>query len=249
MGFTLRMENRALELSAVMRSECPEHAHLYIDRRNVRPWFSSPFLFERSAARVFLATNPGGHAESDLKDLRLEPGAYDCGESGLRTSPHNCWLDDVWAGSPVGQDKQRQVPVQRAFEALYGSQWESILRETPSFEVCPLRSSEVSLLPKRVWDESIDWCHEILEHLSPKFIVTNGNSERRSPWQAIQQMYRVDALEPLRVMERVSLKAGRITSGKLKGAMILGMPHLSRFGGEPLFGALREFGSVFGNQL
>lgn len=219
-----------------MRSECPTQAHLYIDGRNVRPWFSSPSLFESSAERVFLATNPGGQA--DCHPERLVPGAYDCGQSGRTASPHNCWLDDSWEGSPPGRDK-RQVPVQQAFNVLYGSDWASVLRNTPSFEVCPLRTAEVGLLPQGVWDKSIDWCREVLERVSPNTIVTNGNSEQRSPWGAIKRMYGVDELEPKPVMRNVSLKVGRITSGKLAGTKVIDVPHLSRFGCEPLYGALR----------
>lgn len=247
MSFTFKMEVRALELAKLMCRQCPKWEHLYTDGCNVRPWFSSTSLFEKSAQRVFLATNPGGLADSNLKNLRLEPGAYDCGESDpdRTASPHNCWLDDVWAGSPPGRDK-RQVPVQRAFEALYGSKWESILRNTPSFEVCPLRTANVNDLPEEVWSASIDWCRDVLEKIHPDTVITNGNGVGKSPWQAIKQMYGIQVLKkvPVNKNKSGSLKVGKLTSGKLKGAKIVGMPHLSQpqFRTPRLYEALRCVG-------
>ena len=236
--FAHHAEQRALCIGDIMRRERPQLAHLYADGRNLVPWFSAPCMFERPAERVFLATNPGGIPVNHRRCLR--PGDYDCERDGSVDCPWNLWLDEEW-GKPAGQS-HNQVAVKRAFDAMYGDGLgEQVLRSTPCFEVCPLRTHKAGDIPSAVWDASVVWCQEVLEHLRPKTIISNGNREgTRSAWAAVQQMYEFERIGEQRLFGSASLKWGRVTSGLLQGAILIGMPHVSRHRGRPLYNALRE---------
>ena len=236
--FAHRAEQRALRIGDVMRRERPQLAHLYADGRNLVPWFSAPCMFEGPAERVFLATNPGGDPENHRRCLR--PGDHDCERDGCVDGPWNLWLDEEW-GKPAGQS-HNQVAVKRAFDAMYGDGLgEQVLRSTPCFEVCPLRTHKAGDIPGAVWDASVVWCQEVLEHLRPKTIISNGNGERTpSAWSAVQQMYEFERIGERHLFGSAALKWGRVTGGPLQGAILIGMPHLSRMRGRPLYNALRE---------
>lgn len=242
--FAHRMEVRALSIGDVMCSARPQLAHLYNDGRNAVPWFSAPCMFEGPAERVFLATNPGGDPENYR--WRLRPRDYDCERDGCADGPRNRWLDEEW-GKPAGQS-HNQVAVKRAFDALYGDGLgEQVLRDTPCFEVCPLRTHKAGDIPGAVWDASIVWCQEVLEQLRPKTIISNGNREwTHSAWAAVQQMYQFERMGKRRLFGSASLKWGRVTGGPLDGAVLIGMPHLSRMRGRPLYNALRDLSTELG---
>ena len=242
--FAHRAEQRALLIGDIMSRERPQLAHLYADGRNAVPWFSAPCMFESQADRVFLATNPGGNP--DQHRSRLRPGAHNCERDGCASQRRNRWLDEEW-GKPAGQS-HNQVAVKRAFDALYGDGLgEQVLRDTPCFEVCPLRTHKAGDIPTAVWDASVVWCQEVLEHLRPKTIVSNGNREwTRSAWSAVQRMYEFERLGERRLFGTAALKWGRVTGGPLQGAILIGMPHLSRMRGRPLYNALRELRDELG---
>ena len=236
--FAERMEQRALAVADVMARVRPGLAHLYAGGRNVVPWFSSACMFEGAAERVFLATNPGG--SPDQYPWRLRPGEQQCDQDECADSPGNRWLDEEW-GKPAGQ-AHNQVAVKRAFDAMYGDGLgERVLRDTPCFEVCPLRTHRADDIPSAVWDASVPWCQEVLEHLQPKTIISNGNREwTLSAWSAVQRMYGFERMGERRLFGSAALKWGRVTSGPLRDAILVGMPHVSRHRGRPLYNALRE---------
>lgn len=243
--FAQRMEQRALGIADVMAKERPQLAHLYADGRNIVPWFSAPCMFEGPADRVFLATNPGGNPDHFTR--RLRPGTRDSAGDMSEGRRFNRWLDESWGeGKPKPAGEARnQVAVKRAFDALYGDGLgEQVLRDTPCFEVCPLRTYEARDIPYTVWDASVLWCHEVLEYLRPKTIISNGNREGvLSAWSAVQRMYGMYGFERLgkrQLFGNAALKWGRVTSGSLQGTILIGMPHLSRFGDRRLYNALRE---------
>ena len=236
--FAERMEQRALGVADVMARVRPGLAHLYAGGRNVVPWFSAPCMFERTAVRVFLATNPGGNPDAHPWTYSSE--GHVCGMNECADGPRNRWLDEEW-GKPAGQS-HNQVAVKRAFDALYGDGLgEQVLRDTPCFEVCPLRTHRAGDIPSAVWDASVPWCQEVLEHLQPKTIISNGNREGTlSAWSAVQRMYRFERMGERRLFGSAALKWGRVTSGPLRDAILVGMPHVSRHRGRPLYRALRE---------
>ena len=242
--FAHRMETRALGIGDVMRRARPQLAHLYADGRNAVPWFSAPCMFEGPAERVFLATNPGGDPENYR--WRLRPRDYDCERDGCVDGPRNRWLDEEW-GKPAGQS-HNQVAVKRAFDALYGDGLGAhVLRDTPCFEVCPLRTHKAGDIPGAVWDASVVWCQEVMEQLRPKTIISNGNGEStHSAWVAVQQMYQFERMGERRLFGSASLKWGHVTDGPLSGAVLIGMPHLSRMRGRPLYNALRDLSTELG---
>ena len=237
-------EQRALGIGDVMRRARPQLAHLYADGRNTVPWFSAPCMFEGPAERVFLATNPGGNP--DDYPWQLRPRDHDCDRDGCVGGPRNRWLDEEW-GKPAGQ-AHNQVAVKRAFDALYGDGLgEQVLRDTPCFEVCPLRTHKAGDIPGAVWDASVGWCQEVLEQLRPKTIISNGNGESKpSAWTAVQRMYQFERMGERRIFGSASLKWGRVTGGPLGGAILIGMPHLSRMRGRPLYNALRDLSAELG---
>ena len=237
-------EQRALSIGDVMRRARPQLAHLYDDGRNLVPWFSAPCMFEAPAERVFLATNPGGVPEHFPWQLR--PRDHDCEQDDCADRPWNRWLDEEW-GKPAGQ-AHNQVAVKRAFDALYGDGLgEQVLRDTPCFEVCPLRTHRADDIPSAVWDASIVWCQEVLEQLRPQTIISNGNGEStHSAWTAVQRMYKFERIGQRRLFGTASLKWGRVTGGPLGGAILIGMPHLSRTRGRPLYNALRDLSAELG---
>ncbi len=237
-------ELRALSIGDVMRRARPQLAHLYADGRNAVPWFSAPCMFEGPAERVFLATNPGGDPENYR--WRLRPRDYDCERDGCVDGPRNRWLDEEW-GKPAGQ-AHNQIAVKRAFDALYGDGLGAqVLRDTPCFEVCPLRTHKAGDIPGAVWDASVVWCQEVLEQLRPKTIISNGNREwTHSAWAAVQRMFQFERMGERRLFGSASLKWGRVTGGPLDGAVLIGMPHLSRMRGRPLYNALRDLSAELG---
>lgn len=239
--FAHRMEQWALQLNALMCRVDPSKAHLYADGRNMQPWYSAPCLFESPADRVFLAVNPGGAPSREYEPYSAT--AHDCDESGCRHGRFNAWLDQSWGGEPAGM-RRNQVAVLKAFQALYGErEGETTLRDTPCFEVCPLRTSKAKDLPEIVWRHSIEWCGAVLEQLRPKAIICNGNSEGRSPWAAVCSMYEVKTRGRKHLLAKGSLKWGRIAKGSLVGCSVIGVPHLSyvnQFGGSRVYDALRD---------
>lgn len=237
--FAHGMEQGALKLNELMCRVRPASAHLYTDGRNMKPWFSAPCLFESRAARVFLAVNPGG--EPSVREVPYRQLTHDCNAEGCRQKRFNAWLDESWEGEPAGK-MQNQIAVRSAFQALYGERkGATTLRSTPCFEVCPLRTANADKLPKEVWQQSIEWCQVVLERLRPRLVICNGNAEKGfSPWAAVCQMYKVETDGKQHLFNSASLKTGRIVTGPLTDAQVLGIPHLSRFGSGLVYRALHE---------
>ena len=239
-----RFEQSALNLNELMCSVKPESAHIYVDGRNMQPWFSAPCLFEQPADMVFMATHPGG--EPTGEEPPYQQTEHDCVVEDCDARRFNSWLDEPW-GDPPGEAKN-QVAVLNAFKALYGdANAESVLRDTPCFEVCPLRISRTNELPDDVWIASMGWSAGVLEHLRPKTIICNGNQAGwHSPWSAIDRIYGVEETASQPLFQGATLRLGIAMSGELKGAQVIGIPSLSRFGSGPVYDALREVGAELG---
>lgn len=184
----------------------------------IKPWYCSVRIIENGAKVAFIGANPGGGPQSEEDDkqrsiLRLP----------YENKKYNAWLDDThWENG--GEQQQRAIEVFRIF---FGPQRaERILRNAACFNVVPLRSKEVKDLSLETWKKGVSWCVDVLEHVSPKVIVCNGNGNRRSAWS----VFRLDIteLEERKIYNTFSLKRGRIACGKLAGALVIGLPHLSR---------------------
>ena len=206
----------------------------------VKCWYSAARLFDQGAKIAFIGINPGGggddHSQRDKDRGYLEK---------LYEDPnYNSWLDESWSDEPLGeagrQLKGHQFSAQRVFEILYGDDWEKVFRNTACFNVTPFRTPNINQLPREAWEASIPWFHQVIEHLKPKLIICNGNSEGRSPWGALRSIYSIDDVSKTTLYGVASLKQGIIQSAPLKNTRILALPHLTRFGNRNLFTELEK---------
>ena len=205
-------------------------------------WYNPRCMFENPVERVFAGVNPRLEGDS-WKNESLAYLNYECvGQI------HNEWIDGDWQGDgPKHQDL-----VQIAFEELYGrAHGVSVLRKTPCFNVLPLRSQSTYDTPLEAWCKAADWFATVLNHLRPRTIICNGNSEDyndepgKSPWGAIMREFKVELIrrmpyiagypaagpECLRGEPIVTVKVGQVTEGHLEGSTVIGLPQLTRFGG------------------
>lgn len=220
-SFARKMEERAGEIA----NSWPGYDS------DVKCWYNPRCLFEGTAERVVIGINP--RLESGTR--RGEDHSYLDFECNDQT--YNEWIDARWPGN--GSDHQAKL--HRVFRTLYGvDHWEQVLRSTPCFNVCPLRSESADDIPKWIWSESSDWSQEVLETLRPSTIICNGNAESgKSPWAFLKERFRVRKVRQTKV-QVASLKIGKIDRGILNGTDVIGLPQLTRFGNQPLMDALKD---------
>ena len=221
--FTDRMENMAYGIAMIMEGTS-RHGwrDLIGDRSNVKPWYSSRAAFVPGVDVVVIGANPGGAADAPPNDAKIESYQRDLNRPGF-----NAYLDESWDGARPGSSKL-QRGVRMVFSTLYGgsSNGDDALRKSVCFNVCPLRTSNMSQLPPEVWSKSVRWSMEVLEHLKPNLIICNGISDS-SPWAALGSSLHQRDSERL---GRTYIRYGIIASGDLQGTKVLGIPHLSRHG-------------------
>ena len=206
----------------------------------IKPWYSSVRLFDKKTQRVFIGSHPAGGLESTRLDREQRYSERVHGELG-----YNSWLDEVWEGEAVPGGSTHQSRTIRAFRAMYGSEdWERVLRSTPCFNAVPFRVPDMDDLPRRLWNDAAVWFQQVMEHLEPRLIICNGNGSghnSRSPWGAIEKLYKIRANKPISVQGRAaSLKIGTVMSGALAESHIVGLPSLARFGPSQLFAELER---------
>ena len=239
-SFARRMERKAHDIAELW----PDYDS------DIKCWYNPRCMFEGTAERVFIGINP-----------RLEPSTqqgedhsyldYECTDT-----TYNEWIDGKWPGS--GRDHQSRV--KEVFENLYGEEvWESVLRDTPCFNVCPLRTNSPNDIPDYLWRDFVSWAREIVLKLEPSTILCNGNSEDyydrlgKSPWNAMITKFTVQRIaeHPYVVVDRrtgkkqcVKLKVGKMLDGELTGTNVIGLPQLTRFGEPQLYEFLRVYDVV-----
>ena len=222
----------SFEFARRMQREAEQAARRFEnDIYGIKPWYSYAGLFDGPATMAFIGAQPGGGPESmeldrqhrNLQRVYTEPG-------------YNSWLDDTWEG------EKTQGRACRAFKAMYGNDWEQVLRDTSCFNVAPFRAHSTDDLPRPAWEYAQGWFKRVIEHLRPQLIVCNGNGggRSRSPWTSINRLYSIDSDTPIPVQGRASLKIGAVESGPIAGARIVGLPNLSRFGPAQLFHELQR---------
>lgn len=201
-----------------MQVEAERMAKPFEDQiHGVKCWFSAARLFDVPAERVFVTINPGGATANDRRDR----------EHPFEVPDYNAWLDEDWSGHRSrGPEHQRRVRM--VFESLYGRDGENVLRATPCFPVAPFRTPSLKDLPKLAWKSALDWFARVIEHLEPRVIICNGNSEGLwSPWGVLDDRYSITKIKKTRLAGTFSLKEGIVASGSLGGARILAFPHLT----------------------
>ena len=201
----------------------------------VKCWYNAARLFDQGAKIAFIGINPGGgdhfHSQQDKDNGYLEKPYND--------PNFNAWLDESWGGKPPG-GSGHQLSAQRVFKILYGDDWEKVLRNTACFNVAPFRTGNVNELPSGAWEAAIYWFRQVLEHVKPKLIICNGNSEYLSPWSVLGESYTLGDKNKIHIKGVSSIKQGLIQSGTLKGTTVIALPHLSRFGNRDLFAELEK---------
>lgn len=238
-AFAIKMEGEARSLASKMETA---KRRSWQSEGNVKPWYNPRWMFNRGAKRVFLGINPGG-----------DPGNPDgTGDGHVCTDPdshgedgaYNSWLCEYWGAvtsSGVRKPDPHQAAVWLAFEAMYGeSDWEDVLKHTPTFNVCPLRTRVSESLPNDVWERSKKWCKQVIHELRPKTIICNGNGEGlRSPWSVLRESG-MSVLSPIPLNSKgLKLKRG-IYAFDGDDADVIAMPSLSRFAKPRLYGELRK---------
>ena len=221
--FTDRMENMACGIAKIMERTSRRGWRSRIgDRSNVKPWYSSRAAFVPGVDVVLIGDNPGGSADAPPNDAKIESYQRDLNRPGF-----NAYLDESWDSARPGSSKL-QRGVRMVFSTLYGgsANGDDALRKSVCFNVCPLRTSDMSQLPPEVLSKSVRWCRELLQHLKPSLIICNGISDS-SPWAAMGSSLHQRDSERL---GRTYVRYGIIASGDLQGTKVLGIPHLSRFG-------------------
>ena len=226
-GIALKREREAREFIDRLVEHGKLDGFLYGNDRNFKPWYSPRGLIDNLRGRVdrvLIGVNPGGSPrEPDqttvdrLWEVALNP-----------SRPFNAYLDERWEGSRPGTSRL-QRGVRNVFRVLYQDQWEAHLRNTACFNVCPVRTSDSSKIQTDLWLYSMEWCKSVLNDLTPRMIICNGNSDDdRSPWTVLKTAYNLDRIEsePLGDSNR-SVKFG---VASVEGTKVLAVPHLSRHG-------------------
>ncbi len=233
-AFAIEMEGEARRLARMMESA---KRGAWNAEGNVKPWYNPRWMFNRGAERIFLGINPGGdpgnpdgtaeiHMCAD-PDSHCEDGAY------------NSWLCEYWGAetrSGARKPNPHQAAVWLAFKALFGAtEWEDVLKRTPTFNVCPLRTLGIRNIPRNVWESSKTWCKKVIHELQPEMIICNGNGRNsKSPWSVIEESgMRVLQDIPL-TDDGIKLKRGVYTYNGVCSDVI-GMPSLSRFASTKLY--------------
>ena len=199
----------------------------------VKPWYSYAGLFDGHAARVFVGLNPGGSSQSMKLDKKYRKAVYE--------DPLHCsWLDEPWERNAQGGPGKgpHQKRVRKAFKAMYGKDWEDVLRSTPCFNVVPFRTSSGAELPPGVWEVAQPWFRKVLRHLRPRLIICNGSGETRphprdpsrrvgSAWSALKEFNTVKSPKRIRTADKGWIKYGEVISGPMEGTYVVALPHLS----------------------
>ncbi|MBI4338840.1 MAG: hypothetical protein HY680_02670 [Chloroflexi bacterium] len=197
-------------------------------------WYCDACLIEKGAQQVLIGLNPGGAEVSEARDQNGDYLALPYTRRG-----YNAWLDDkTWEG----KGPAHQLAVRQAFKSMYSTRWEEKLRQTACFNVVPFRTPNASILTKETWNWGAKWSTAILEHIAPKLIVCNGNGGK-SAWRVLCSAYKVGDFREVAIGSHgstASLKVGIIASGGLKGAKVVGLPFLNRFGWPETFDKLKE---------
>lgn len=252
-SFARQMERKAHGIAQLMEDVVPTWNREVNGRSNIKPFYSPYRLFEPRPEGVgcaLIGVNPGGDPRHP--DETTGPRYIDFLES-----PESCnsFLDESWNGRGPGKANM-QVGVANVFKSLYGvDEWESALRSTATFNVCPLRTQCAGDIPVKVWKASVEWCLELLVEFRPSTIVCfavldkRGYPAPKSPWQAIDGYFRVDIGFREDVTRAGStwpafVYAGRILGDELNGCEVVGIPHISHnWDNRRMFAVLREYAS------
>lgn len=219
-------------------------------QRNARIWNNPRWMFDRpiKGKVALVGVHIGGI-----------PGIVGSAYEGSDADWHNCELvrspgqpcNEWVCGSWDKAATRAQQKMIEAFKTLFGcTKGRQVLLETPSFDVCPVRVTKENDIPRSVWRDSNSWFYSVLEHLQPTLIICNRNAKRgssiKSAWNALydQREYNLKRVrQDVPIHGNGYLKCARIQGGNLRGANVIGLPQLTRWGNDVLWGALKELGN------
>ena len=230
-GFAEDMNRDAVEIGRLMEKETKGKLgwkrHPY-RQDNVKTWYNRPEAFESRADRVFLGIHPAG----DPFDPKA-PAGHCCKRQDWHDDDghYSYWICEDWSHAKNGT--RHQGYVLKAFRLIYGKGGKGLLHATPSFNVCPIRTSEVKDIPMPVWRRSVSWAKTVLDEVEPSTIICNGNAESgRSPWAMLKREYGLQYTKYYALGDtNRSLKFGVAKDKPLNGTKVLALPHLSYHGG------------------
>ena len=206
------------------------------DYSNIKPWYNPRWMFEPRTDRVdcvFIGINPGGKPERPGPASAPKCGDNTCSHDRQSyyddcpsDAPYNDWLDArCWQGN--GKLHQRRV--WQVFTSLFGSEEaETVMRATPCFNVCPLRTKGEKEIPTHVWNRSVVWFECVLGNLLPRLIICDSFAEvGKSPWATLKKMYGFNPMNPTIGDEPTYVKLASLRVGPLSGTPVIGLPLLS----------------------
>lgn len=229
-GFAEVMDGEASEIGCLMEKESGTGWKRKPYRQdNVKTWYNRPGMFESRAKRVFLGVHPAG----EWCDANAPEGHLcRCPEWHEGDGQYNYWICEDWSHANNGTRHQQHA--QAAFKHIYGEDGINLLRETPSFNVCPIRTPTATPkdIPLTVWRRSEMWAKDVLDIVRPSTIICNGSSESvRSAWTMLKKKYGLCEIDREKLGGNASLKFGVGKVKPLKGTKVLALPHLSYHGG------------------
>lgn len=236
------LEFRAKEIGDLMESECRGWRSEVNGRSNIKPWYSPTWMFEQRIRRVFVGAVVGGEPP-DPDDTTILRGWEQ--ERGAPT-PFNALLDESWEGEIKGNAKLQKAS-QRVFRIIFGAAaWQSELRKTACFNVCPVRAGHTELIPDAVWGNSVKWFRMVLDRLRPTEIIMDGVGKSKSPLSALTEIGYTVQIEDEEPLGTSSVRFGTVSGGEINRARLLAIPFLNRAGNwNTLPSAVGKYSSKF----
>ena len=220
--FTIRMEAEALGIRDLRDQLVPRQGRHFGYNDEIAPWYSPQCQFKPGVSRVLIAPMPLGLGYRE--PIPYRPDYHDCKARRCDQRVPNALIDASWYCKPPGLDAQ-QIYARLLFVNLFGTEkWEDAIRRTPCMNLYPIREPNLNELPEKVWEASVEWCQEVIDHLRPKTIICMGIEEGRSPWTALDRMYRLQNVGSHTFIGSIDAKTATIYRGGLFTAEVIGFP-------------------------
>lgn len=186
--------------------------------RGFKPWYSDASLIEHGAKRVFVGINPAGDESTQRTD---EAAGYI--DAPYDVEGWNAILDEQ---KPPSHPYNVSIP--SLFTTMYGEAWETELRKTVCFNLCPHRTRNTKELPEAVARSSVVWFRNVLNHIQPEFVICMGNKDGDpwdGPWAALDSRYTITQFQACRLSRMgYSVKHGKLRKSPHAGVRVLGLP-------------------------
>ena len=225
--FTTRMEAQALGIRDLRDGMISRRYEHFSYNDEIAPWYNPACLFKPGTRRVLIAPRPFGFGYRP--PMPYVPDDHDCKAMGCDERVMNELIDYSWGCRAPGHDL-RQIYARLLFVELYGIDgWEATLRGTPCFNLYPIRDYDLNELPGEVWDATIEWCKEVLDHLRPKTIICIGTDGRRTPWTALDRMLGLRQVGSRPISGSLVIKTATVYRSSLFAAEVIAFPDTTSY--------------------